>query len=91
MGKLTGSGGRFKVKVHRYYKDENDLTQSWDGWFISEVYAMAPDHFLVYDDGEMSSDEAPYGFLWVNYLDMIPECGDPDELIPRVELYEEEG
>lgn len=54
----------FKVKVIRY--GESGGSRSYDGWFISDVYAIDGNNFLVYDDEN--------GFFeWVDFTVMYPE------------------
>ena len=77
-----------KVKVHRYYTDDNGW-ESWQGWFISKVYAIDKrnSRFLVYDNGDY---DVLGGFMWVCFTETIPDCGNHDERILKVELVEDE-
>lgn len=68
----------FSVLVHRYWADS--MSELWDGDFVSKVYAIKGNKFLVYDD------EA--GFIWVDYTETIPECGNVENRIRKVELFE---
>lgn len=79
----------FKVKVIRYWEGQ-DGSELWDGWFRSRVFAITGSQFLVYDNGEGSSSLEPNGFLWVDYLDVIPDCGNKNENVLRVELCEDD-
>lgn len=77
----------FEVIVTRYY--DHGLSQCWNGMFISKVYAIRGNEFLVYDGGDMLDN--PQGFMWVDFTEMIPQCGASEEapLVPKVELHEE--
>lgn len=76
-----------KVKVHRY--DDSIFSESWNGWFISKVYAIDKENsrFLVYDDGD---EDSLGGFMWVCFTETIPECGNHHERILKVELVDDE-
>ena len=78
-----------KVKVHRYYTDDNGW-ESWHGWFFSKVYAIDKrnSRFLVYDDGD---EDILGGFMWVDFTETIPDCGNHrHERILKVELVDDE-
>ena len=75
----------FEVLVTRFYDGEYP---SWEGMFISKVYAIRGNEFLVYDGGDMIDN--PQGFEWVDFTKMIPQCGAREDApyVPMVELYE---
>lgn len=87
----------FYVKVHRFYQDDTMVERY--GWFISKVYAIRKNKFLVYDNGE--NDESckdfskivhrPVGFTWVDFTETIrvPDSFMSYEL--SVELFDEKG
>lgn len=86
FSKISEVNKRFKVKVYRCWGNDEE-GYSYDGWFVSDVFAISSNNFLVYDNGEGSSDLKPQGFIWVDYLDVIPDCSDNCKtMIPRVEL-----
>ncbi len=81
----------FKVKIMRY--TEAGGSRVYDGEFISPVYAIKENEFLVYDDmNEL--------FMWVDFTQMYPikdvrpvnECPPQfmDELAAVVTLWEGE-
>lgn len=76
----------FEVLVTRYH---DGISRCWNGMFISKVYAIRGNEFLVYDGGDML--DSPKGFMWVDFTEMIPQCGASEEapLVPKVELHEE--
>lgn len=90
MSNISATAERFKVRVTRYWETSYG-GRCWDGDFVSRVYAISGTQFLVYDNGEGSSTLEPNGFVWVDYLDMIPYCGNQNENMPRVELLDEES
>jgi len=77
----------FEVLVTRYYDGKYP---SWNGMFISKVYAVRGNEFLVYDGGDML--DSPQGFMWVDFTEMIPECCAREDapLVPKVTLHEVE-
>lgn len=85
----------FKVKVYRYWKDDSGC-EGHDGFFISRVFAVNENKFLVYDNGEFSAcffddeeDSAPDGFVWVDFTELIPDSPNGDKMKLKVELIEE--
>lgn len=77
----------FSVKVHRYCR--HCEMEIWDGWYISKVYAIKGDEFLVFDNGMNSERPGDYnGFEWVNYKKILPT---EDDFILQVELWEDES
>lgn len=83
----------FEVIVTRYHENcyKDGIIPCWNGRFLSKVYAIRGNEFLVYDGGELLDN--PQGFLWVDFTVMIPKCGgrEDDYLVPMVELYEREN
>lgn len=75
----------FKVSVVRHSKCGK--FESYNGIFISKVYAINDDSFLVYDPGE--ADIKP-GFEWVNFNETMTSLNNKEEVEPVVTLYEEE-
>ena len=73
----------FKVKVVRGYQDEKCTVL--DGWYISKVYAIQDDSFLVYDDFNGY-------FEWVNINSKIVRMEHGEEVVEHlVTLWEEEA
>ena len=69
----------FKVKVIRY--SESGGCRSYNGCFISDVYAIDGNNFLVYDDEN--------GFFeWVDFTEMYP---DSDHASPESPPWENNG
>ena len=75
----------FKVSVVRHSKHEK--FESYNGIFISKVYAINDDSFLVYDPGEVDIEP---GFKWVNFNETMTSLDNKEEVEPIVTLYEEE-
>ena len=75
----------FKVSVVRHSK--HGKFESYNGIFISKVYAINDDLFLVYDPGE--ADIEP-GFKWINFNETMTSLNNKEEVEPVVTLYEEE-
>lgn len=84
---ITFDSKPFKVVVQRYHKD--NYSELYNGFFISEVYAIKENQFLVYDDGDYSADLEPFGFMWVDFTEYIPDLENQDKQILKVTLYEE--
>jgi len=79
----------FKVVVQRYWCNEIGCS-SYDGFFISKVYAIDGNEFLVYDDGDYSSEpDIPGGFTWVDFTETVPDINNEERVILKVQLYEE--
>jgi hypothetical protein len=76
----------FKVSVTRYYKDNSSM-EHYNGIFISKVYAINNDSFLVYDPGDYN---CPAGFVWVDFNEVMTSLNNKEEVEPVVTLYEEE-
>lgn len=83
MGKPVTS---LRVKVLRYGADSG---YSWcDACFVSDVYAIDGDRFLVYDDAAYTANEylLPH-FEWVDINTMV-SVGDKQEMV--VTLWDDE-
>lgn len=83
----------FKVTVQRYWEEDGE-PRGWDAFFISKVYAVEGNKFLVYDDGNYSAsygepEFCPTGFMWVDMTEKIVDCTDRDCLLPKVTPYVE--
>jgi len=70
----------FKVKVTRYDEELNGSI-IWDGFYVSDVYAIDGVEFLVYDPEK--------GFKWVNFYETMLDPNMTGERMPTVILYEE--
>lgn len=57
----------FRVKVREFSESETG-GKKYYGEYISKVYAINEDHFLVWDPGDY---EAPGGFTWVDFTETI--------------------
>lgn len=83
-----------KVKVTRYSEDDAGGCV-YDGVFLSKVYAIDGNRFLVWDSGDCRG--VPPGFCWVDFTEtMEPLTKQDDPWEPRfrepvVELWEMEG
>lgn len=88
-----------KVKVARYSEETGTVKgrdgrvaihtfPTYNGSFISEVYAIEDNRFLVWDDGD---DELMAGFYWVDFTETMQSLTRGEEWRePVVELWEEE-
>ena len=77
----------FSVKVRRYCC--HCEMEIWDGWYISKVYAIKGNEFLVFDNGMNSERPGDCsGFEWVDYTEVLPT---EDGFILQVELWEDES
>ena len=75
---VKGRGGR--VAIHTF--------PTYNGSFISEVYAIEDDRFLVWDCGDYG---AIAGFCWVDFTETMQSPTQGEEWRePVVELWEEE-
>lgn len=78
----------FRVKVTRYHEEKGHPVYS--GIYVSKVYAIDGNSFLVWDPGDWLE---PCGFTWVNFTEMMIPMGATyfdEERTPVVELVEDE-
>jgi len=74
----------FKVRIVRHYKDQS--SEMYYGVYVSDVYAINGNSFLVYDPGEC---DCPPGFTWVDFTETMTSLENKDKIEPVVTLYEE--
>lgn len=76
------------VKVTRYWG--SGASHGHDGYFVSKVYAIEGDKFLVYDNGEGRADHLEaHGFEWVDFTEVMPDPDDAGKALPVVDLWED--
>ena len=70
-----------RVRVTRHSGNSaKEVFECWYGVYVSKVYAIDGDKFLVYDPGDYQSEE---GFDWVSIYDTMHDPGGP--------MYDEDG
>ena len=73
----------FEVHVTRHSKNE-DGTESYFGMFVSKVYAINGNSFLVYDPGEW---DVLARFVWVDFTELMTDINDKESYVSCVELW----